>query len=152
MIVGAILGGIIGNAVEREAQRARHGVELTVRLDHGRMIAVVQDDAGEAFRPGDRVRVLSDGMTAPASRAMARDRPRTRPRATRRAAACRAVRRVARTGVPRARGRRDDGVRVPAVGPRARRRRSARWCRRLLRMLKVEARVHGALDARTATC
>jgi len=36
---------------------------LTVRLDSGRMIAVAQADAGDAFRPGDRVRILSDGYT-----------------------------------------------------------------------------------------
>ena len=60
IIGGAILGGIVGNAVERDANR-RPGLELTVRLDSGRMIAVVQDDSGEPFRPGDRIRVLSDG-------------------------------------------------------------------------------------------
>jgi outer membrane lipoprotein SlyB len=59
-IGGAILGGIAGNAIERDAN-ARNGVELTVRLDNGRMLAVVQQDVGEVFRPGDRVRVLSDG-------------------------------------------------------------------------------------------
>jgi outer membrane lipoprotein SlyB len=57
---GAILGGIIGNAVETSAARAP-GVEVTIRLDSGRMLAVTQQDAGEAFRPGDRVRILSDG-------------------------------------------------------------------------------------------
>jgi outer membrane lipoprotein SlyB len=60
IVGGAILGGIVGNAVERDANR-RPGLELTVRLDSGRMIAVVQDDMGEPFRPGDRIRVLSDG-------------------------------------------------------------------------------------------
>jgi len=60
IIGGAILGGLIGNTVERDANR-RSGLELTVRLDNGRMIAVVQDDTGEPFRPGDRIRVLSDG-------------------------------------------------------------------------------------------
>jgi len=60
IIGGAILGGVIGNAVERDANR-RPGVELTVRLDNGRLIAVVQDDMGEPFRPGDRIRVVSDG-------------------------------------------------------------------------------------------
>jgi outer membrane lipoprotein SlyB len=60
IIGGAILGGLVGNTVERDANR-RPGVELTVRLDSGRMIAVVQDDTGEPFRPGDRIRVLSDG-------------------------------------------------------------------------------------------
>ena len=60
IVGGVILGSLIGNAVEVNAQR-RSGLELTVRLDNGRMIAVVQDDTGEPFRPGDRVRVQSDG-------------------------------------------------------------------------------------------
>jgi outer membrane lipoprotein SlyB len=59
IIGGAILGGLIGNAVEVEQSR-RPGVEVVVRLDAGRLIAVVQD-AAEPLRPGDRVRVLSDG-------------------------------------------------------------------------------------------
>jgi len=59
-IGGAILGGIAGNAIERDAN-TRNGVEVTVRLDNGRMLAVVQQDVGEGFRPGDRVRVLNDG-------------------------------------------------------------------------------------------
>jgi len=60
IVGGVLLGSLIGNAVELEATK-RAGVEVTVRLDTGRMIAVVQDDAGEGFRPGDRIRVLSDG-------------------------------------------------------------------------------------------
>jgi outer membrane lipoprotein SlyB len=56
-IGGAILGGIIGQSVERSANE-RPGVELTVLLDSGRYIAVVQE-ADEAFRSGDRVRILS---------------------------------------------------------------------------------------------
>jgi outer membrane lipoprotein SlyB len=60
IVGGAILGGLIGNTVERDANR-RPGLELTVRLDNGRMIAVVQDDTGEPFRPGDRIRVLWNG-------------------------------------------------------------------------------------------
>jgi outer membrane lipoprotein SlyB len=60
IVGGVILGSLIGNAAEVNAAR-RPGLELTVRLDTGRMIAVVQDDAGEPFRPGDRIRVTSDG-------------------------------------------------------------------------------------------
>jgi outer membrane lipoprotein SlyB len=56
-IGGALLGGLIGQEIERSGNE-RSGVELTVLLDSGRYIAVVQE-AGEAFRPGDRVRVLS---------------------------------------------------------------------------------------------
>lgn len=61
-IAGAIVGGLVGNAVENNANQ-RNGVEVTVRLDSGRTIAVPQENAGENFRPGDRVRVLSDGYT-----------------------------------------------------------------------------------------
>jgi len=59
IIGGAILGGIAGTAIERDANR-RYGVELTVHTDSGRMVVIVQPDAGEAFRVGDRVRVISD--------------------------------------------------------------------------------------------
>jgi len=54
---GAILGGIIGSNIERSANE-RPGLEITVLLDNGRYISVVQE-ADEHFRPGDRVRVLS---------------------------------------------------------------------------------------------
>jgi outer membrane lipoprotein SlyB len=61
IVGGVLLGSLIGNAVEHEASK-RPGVELTVRLDAGRTIAVVQDATpAEAFRPGDRIRVVSDG-------------------------------------------------------------------------------------------
>ena len=54
---GAILGGIIGSQVEHSANQ-RPGVEITVLLDSGKYISVVQE-ADEDFRPGDRVRILS---------------------------------------------------------------------------------------------
>lgn len=60
-IAGFIIGSIIGNAAEANVNRGT-GLEITARLDSGRMIAVVQDP-NEQFRPGDRVRVLSDGHT-----------------------------------------------------------------------------------------
>ena len=56
-IGGAILGGIIGQNVERSANE-RRGLELTVLLDSGKYVAVVQE-ADEDFRAGDRVRILS---------------------------------------------------------------------------------------------
>jgi outer membrane lipoprotein SlyB len=61
-IAGAIVGGLVGNAVENNANQ-RNGVEVTVRLDSGRTIAVPQENAGENFRPGYRVRLLSDGYS-----------------------------------------------------------------------------------------
>ena len=54
---GAILGGILGSNIERSANE-RPGVEVTVLLDNGRYVSVVQE-ADEQFRPGDRVRILS---------------------------------------------------------------------------------------------
>ncbi|MBS0320817.1 MAG: glycine zipper 2TM domain-containing protein [Proteobacteria bacterium] len=66
-VAGAIIGGLAGNAIESNAN-TRNGVEVTVRLDSGRMIAIVQQDGGEQFRVGDRVRVLSDGYTTRVSR------------------------------------------------------------------------------------
>jgi outer membrane lipoprotein SlyB len=59
--VGAVLGGLGGAAAE-EAVTRQKGVEITVKLDSGRLIAVTQA-ADEAFRVGDRVRVLSGGGT-----------------------------------------------------------------------------------------
>jgi outer membrane lipoprotein SlyB len=61
-VVGAVVGGVAGQAAEQAATR-QNGLEITVRLDNGRMIAVTQA-ADEAFKPGERVRVLSDGRTS----------------------------------------------------------------------------------------
>jgi outer membrane lipoprotein SlyB len=52
-----LLGGIMGHNIEYEANTLR-GVEVTVLLDSGKYMAIVQE-ANEAFRAGDRVRVLS---------------------------------------------------------------------------------------------
>jgi len=61
-VVGAVAGGVAGSAIEEGVTR-QNGLEITVRLDSGRTIAVTQA-ADEYFRPGDRVRVLSgDGIT-----------------------------------------------------------------------------------------
>ena len=56
-IGGAILGGILGSHIEESANQ-RRGVEVTVLLDSGKYIAVVQE-ADEAFRAGERVRILT---------------------------------------------------------------------------------------------
>lgn len=57
-VLGAIVGGIVGAGVEENATRKR-ALEYTIRLDDGRMISLVQEDAGEGIHPGERVRVLS---------------------------------------------------------------------------------------------
>jgi outer membrane lipoprotein SlyB len=59
--VGALLGGLGGAAAE-EAVTRQVGLEITVKLDSGRMIAITQA-ADEEFRVGERVRVLSGGGT-----------------------------------------------------------------------------------------
>lgn len=56
-ILGAVAGGIAGQAIEERASK-KDGLEITIKLDSGQIIAVTQE-ADEAFRPGDRVRVLS---------------------------------------------------------------------------------------------
>ena len=60
-IVGAIAGTLIGSILGYNAEQAANevpGIEVTVLLDSGRHIAVVQQ-AGELFKPGERVRVLT---------------------------------------------------------------------------------------------
>ena len=59
--VGAVLGGLGGAAAE-EAVTRNKGVEITVKLDSGRLIAITQT-ADETFQVGDRVRVLSGSGT-----------------------------------------------------------------------------------------
>ncbi len=59
-VLGAVAGGVAGAAAEEGLTR-KDGVEITVRLDNGTMIAVVQEGSAAAFRPGDRVRVLESG-------------------------------------------------------------------------------------------
>lgn len=57
--IGAVLGGLGGAAAEEAVTRDK-GVEITVKLDSGRLLAVTQA-ADESFQVGDRVRVLSGG-------------------------------------------------------------------------------------------
>jgi outer membrane lipoprotein SlyB len=56
-IAGVIAGGLAGSAIEEGVTR-QNGLEITVRLENGQIIAVTQA-ADEEFRPGERVRVLS---------------------------------------------------------------------------------------------
>jgi outer membrane lipoprotein SlyB len=58
-VIGAVAGGIAGSALEERAT-GKDGIEVTVRLDNGNMIAITQE-ADEQFKPGDRVRVLAGG-------------------------------------------------------------------------------------------
>lgn len=63
-VVGAVAGGIAGAKAEEAMTRAQ-GQEVTVRLETGRIISVVQEVGnGPMFQAGDRVRVLTHGGTA----------------------------------------------------------------------------------------
>ena len=65
-VIGTVGGAVVGEAAAQGATRP--GLEITVRLDGGRMIAVTQPAGKESFKPGDRVRVVSDGRTARVTR------------------------------------------------------------------------------------
>lgn len=54
---GAVVGGVVGAAAEEGLTR-RAGLEITVRLDNGETISVVQE-ADQKFSVNDRVRVLT---------------------------------------------------------------------------------------------
>ena len=57
-VLGAVAGGIAGNSIE-PGTTGKEALEITVQLDGGRMIVVVQEGAPNEFRSGDPVRVLS---------------------------------------------------------------------------------------------
>jgi len=58
-ILGAVAGGVAGHAIEGGVTK-KQGLEITVKLDNGGMVAIVQEN-DEAFRAGERVRLLSTG-------------------------------------------------------------------------------------------
>lgn len=60
-VLGAVVGGLAGSAAEEGLTR-KDGIEITVKLDSGTMVAVVQE-ADEEFHPGDKVRLLESGGT-----------------------------------------------------------------------------------------
>jgi outer membrane lipoprotein SlyB len=61
-VIGAVAGGLAGSAAEEVVTR-KDGVEITVKLDGGGLIAIVQE-ADEAFAPGERVRIVENGETS----------------------------------------------------------------------------------------
>jgi outer membrane lipoprotein SlyB len=58
-IAGALAGGLIGQHVEAHANK-QAAFDITVRLENGELRAITQE-ADEMFRPGERVRLLSNG-------------------------------------------------------------------------------------------
>lgn len=61
-VLGAVVGGLAGSAAEEGITR-KDGLEITVKLDGGAMIAIVQE-ADEAFKPGDKVRIVENADTS----------------------------------------------------------------------------------------
>ncbi len=61
-VIGAVAGGIAGSAIEEGVTR-KDALEITVKLDGGSMIAIVQE-ADEQFHAGDKVRIVENGETS----------------------------------------------------------------------------------------
>ena len=66
-VLGAVAGGLAGAAAEEGLTREQ-GIEITIQLDDGSLIAVVQE-AKEEFAPGESVRVLRTGRTTRVTKA-----------------------------------------------------------------------------------
>ncbi|MDD2916083.1 MAG: glycine zipper 2TM domain-containing protein [Gallionella sp.] len=62
-VLGAVAGGVVGSAIEEGVTR-QSAVDITVRFEDGKLIAVTQAVGDEKFQPGDKVRVLTgSGVT-----------------------------------------------------------------------------------------
>lgn len=61
-VAGAVAGGVAGQASERVLTRA-DGLEITVRLENGNIMAIVQEQSEQQFQVGQRVRVVEHNGT-----------------------------------------------------------------------------------------
>lgn len=61
-IGGAVAGGAIGSAIQGSQRTA--GIEVTVSLQNGQTVAIVQPGDPRDFRVGDRVRVVGSSDNA----------------------------------------------------------------------------------------
>ena len=59
--------GLAGAAAE-ESMTRKQGIEVTLKMDNGELLAIVQEDGGENFAPGERVRLLQDGRNTRVTR------------------------------------------------------------------------------------
>ncbi len=60
-VIGAVVGGIAGAAAEEGLTR-KDALEITVKLDGGGLVAIVQE-ADDPFKAGDKVRLIKSGGT-----------------------------------------------------------------------------------------
>lgn len=65
--VSTVGGAVAGSAVQGAAS-TRNALEITILLDNGQTVAVVQEGPLDAFRPGDKVNVTTSGGTTRVSR------------------------------------------------------------------------------------
>ena len=65
-VAGAVAGGAVGSAVQGSGRN--NGLELTIQLDSGETVAVVQPGAANDFRVGDRVRITGTAENARVTR------------------------------------------------------------------------------------
>ncbi len=63
-IAGAVAGGVLGHMAEKKLTE-KQGVEVTVRLEDGSFVSVVQQaDPNAPFAAGDWVKILMQGSTS----------------------------------------------------------------------------------------
>lgn len=65
-VSGAVAGGAVGSAIEGSGRA--NGLELTIQLDSGETVAVVQPGNANDFRVGDRVRITGTDDNARVTR------------------------------------------------------------------------------------
>lgn len=59
--LGAVIGGLLGSASE-EMITQKEGVELTIQINGGELVAIVQEyDTNNTFKAGDTVRLVESG-------------------------------------------------------------------------------------------
>ncbi len=61
-VAGAVAGGVAGAAAEQALTKA-DGLEITVRLENGNVMAIVQEQSEQQFQVGQRVRVVEHNGT-----------------------------------------------------------------------------------------
>ena len=61
-VIGAVAGAIAGSVIEEGVTR-KDALEITVKLDGGGLVAIVQE-ADEEFHPGEKVRIVENSDTS----------------------------------------------------------------------------------------
>lgn len=77
-VLGALAGAVAGNAIERAVTK-ENAVELVVQLASGTRHSIVQANAGEQFRPGDAVVLITTNGRTRVTRAPVGAQPGPKP-------------------------------------------------------------------------